>query len=171
MIVIETRQVRATCLFVGPGPRTEVKQMELKVWTPFLDLDKEWRLFDFPRLIGEGREFPLRPSIDIVRNNGDLVVTAELPGLDPEKDIEISVEGSVLSIMGEKTEEKEVTEDNRYMHERSYGKFSRRISLPGGVSPDKVTADYDKGVLTVRVGLPTEKAEERRTIPVKVKTA
>jgi HSP20 family protein len=144
--------------------------MELKVWTPFLDLDKEFRLFDFPRLISEGRDFPIRPSVDIVRKNGDMVVTAELPGLDPEKDIEITVDGSVLSIKGEKTEEKEISEDDRYMHERSYGKFQRRISLPGGVSPDKVTADYDKGILTVHVGLPKEKAEEHRTIPVKVKT-
>lgn len=144
--------------------------MELKVWTPFLDLDKEFRLFDFPRLIGEGRDFPIRPSVDIVKKNGDMVVTAELPGLDPEKDIEITVDGSVLSIKGEKTEEKEISEDDRYMHERSYGKFQRRISLPGGVSPDKVTADYDKGILTVHVGLPKEKVEEHRTIPVKAKT-
>jgi len=144
--------------------------MELKVWTPFLDLDKEFRLFDFPRLISEGRDFPIRPSVDIVRKNGDMVVTAELPGLDPEKDIEVTVDGSVLSIKGEKTEEKEISEDDRYMHERSYGKFQRRISLPGGVSPDKVTADYDKGILTVHVGLPKEKVEEHRTIPVKAKT-
>jgi HSP20 family protein len=149
----------------------EVKNMELKVWAPFLDLDKEFRLFDFPRMMSEGREFPIRPSIDIVRKNGDLILTAELPGIDPEKDVEITVDGGVLSIKGEKFEEKEVSEDDRYMHERSYGKFQRRISLPGGVSPDKVTADYDNGVLTVHVSLPKEKEEVHRTIPVKVKAS
>lgn len=145
--------------------------MELKVWAPFLDLDKEFRLFDFPRMMGEGREFPIRPSIDIVRKNGDLILTAELPGIDPEKDVEITVDGDVLSIKGEKMEEKEISEDDRYMHERSYGKFQRRISLPGGVSPDKVTAGYDNGVLTVHVSLPKEKEEVHRTIPVKVKAS
>ena len=142
--------------------------MELKRWTPFLGMDKEWRLFDFPRVFGEGHEFAFRPSIDMAKTDDELVVSAELPGIDP-KDIEVSLDGDVLTIKGEKTAEKEVSEDDRYLHERMYGRFQRRIPLPDGVSADKMTAGYDKGVLMVRVTLPEEVTLEPRQIPVEVK--
>ncbi|MEX0698907.1 MAG: Hsp20/alpha crystallin family protein [Acidimicrobiia bacterium] len=145
--------------------------MELKVWTPFFDVDKEWRLFDFPRFIGEGHEFAFRPSIDIARHDGELIVIVELPGIDPEKDVEISIDDDVLSIKGEKSAETEFSEDNRYIHERGYGRFQRRIPLPVGVDPDKVAAVYDKGVLTVRVSLPEEKTTEAHHIPIEVKAS
>ena len=144
--------------------------MELKVWTPFFDLDKEWRLFNFPRLIGE-HDFAFRPSIDIFRQEGELIVTAELPGIDPDKDVEISVEDDILTIKGEKTEETEVSEDSRYVHERAHGTFMRRIPLPTGVDPDKVIAGYEKGILTVRVSLPEERTTEPHHIPIDVKAS
>jgi HSP20 family protein len=140
--------------------------LELKLWSPFLDLEKEWHL-DFPRF---GREFVgagFRPSIDVVKKDGELVVTAEIPGLVPD-DIDITIEDDILTIKGEKAEEKEITEENRYVHERSYGAFQRRIPLPEGTSPDKMKATYDKGVLTVHVTLPEEKASEPRHIPVEI---
>lgn len=143
--------------------------MELKLWSPLLDLDREMR-FDFPRF-GFGREmagFEFRPSIDLVREDGELVVTAELPGMDP-KDIDVSIEADVLTIKGEKSEEKEISDDDRYFHERSYGKFLRRISLPDGTSPDTMSAAYDQGVLTVHVTLPKETKPQTRQIPVEVK--
>jgi HSP20 family protein len=144
--------------------------MELKVWSPFFDLDKEWRLFDFPRMAREMTGFPFRPSIDLIRKEGELTVTVELPGIDPD-DVEVSLEDDILTIRGEKTDERETTEDDRYIHERSYGKFQRRIPLPDGVTADKVSADYDKGVLTVSVTLPAEETHEPRHIPVEVKTS
>ncbi|HEX6146980.1 MAG TPA: Hsp20/alpha crystallin family protein [Acidimicrobiia bacterium] len=142
--------------------------MELKVWSPFFDLDKEWRLFDFPRIAREMTGFPFRPSIDLVRKEGELTITVELPGIDPD-DVEVSLEDDILTIRGEKTDERETKEDDRYIHERSYGKFQRRIPLPDGVTADKVSADYDKGVLTVIVTLPEEETHEPRHIPVEVK--
>jgi HSP20 family protein len=141
--------------------------MELKLWSPFFDLEKEWR-FDFPRFGRELAGFDFWPKVDLVMKEDEIVVTAELPGLDP-KDIEVSIEGDILTIKGEKLEEKEVTEENRYVHERSYGKFQRRIPVPEGISADKMTASYDKGVLTVHVTLPEEKKLEPRHIPVEVK--
>lgn len=138
--------------------------MELKLWSPFLDTEREWR-FDLPRLFGEGI-FGFRPTLDVVKGEGELVLTAELPGIDPDE-VEVALDGNYLTIKGEKTEEKEVSEDNRYIHERSYGKFHRRIPMPEGVSADKIVANYDKGVLTITVTLPEEKTIEPRTIPVK----
>ncbi|HSJ83711.1 MAG TPA: Hsp20/alpha crystallin family protein [Acidimicrobiia bacterium] len=142
--------------------------MELKVWSPFFDLDKEWHLFDFPRVAREITGFAIRPSIDLVKKDGELIVTVELPGIDPEN-VEVSLDDDILTITGEKTDEREISEDDRYMHERSFGKFQRRIPLPDGVSADKVTADYDKGVLTVSVPLPEDTTPEPRHIPVEVK--
>lgn len=143
--------------------------MELKVWTPFFDLEKEMRsMFErFPRIMGES-PFDFRPTTDVVRENGGLVVTAELPGIDPEKDVQIMLEGDVLIIKGEKTTEKEVKEKDRYMHERHFGSFERRLPLPDGVDHDSISASYDKGVLTVRVPLPAKSAEAVHAIPIKV---
>jgi HSP20 family protein len=105
--------------------------------------------------------------MDVDRNDGELIVSTELPGMDPEKDIEIVLDDDYLTIKGEKSEEKEVSEDERYMRERRFGKFLRRIPVPEGVSADKITADYAKGVLTVKVTLPEETVpSEPRKIPV-----
>ncbi len=151
-------------------PRAEVKNVELKVWTPFLDMEKEMRSMRerFPRVFGEMSPFEHRPATDITREDGTLVVTTELPGVDPEKDVEIMVEGDVLVIKGEKSTEKEVTEKDMYLHERHFGAFQRRIPLPDGVDPDSVTASFDKGILTVRVPLPAETTSEPRRISVDV---
>ncbi len=142
--------------------------MEFKLLTPFFDLEKEWEQ-RFRRFPTETREFGFRPFLDVIEKDGELVVATELPGIDPVKDVEITIEDDVLTIKGEKTEEKEISEDDRYIRERRYGKFIRRIPLPDGVSDDKIMAGYDKGVLTVRVTLPVEKASlEPRSIPVEV---
>jgi HSP20 family protein len=94
-----------------------------------------------------------------------MVVTAELPGISSD-DVEVSLDGDILTIKGEKHEEKEVSEDDRYVHERSYGSFYRRITVPDGISADAIEASFDNGVLTVEVALPEEKPAESKRIPV-----
>lgn len=136
--------------------------MDLKVWAPFADLDKEWH-FDFPRIIRETSGF--RPSIDVVNTDGQLVLTAELPGIAPDE-VEVTLDGDILTIMGEKSEEREVSEDDRYVHERTFGSFQRRIAVPEGVTADDIAANFDNGVLTVRVTIPQEQAIEPQRIPV-----
>jgi HSP20 family molecular chaperone IbpA len=144
--------------------------MKLELWRPLIDLEREWESnLRFPRFVSEGFEFPFRPSMDVTRTNGELTVTAELPGIDPDKDVEITVDHDYLTVKGEKSEVKEVSEEDRYMHERRYGKFVRRIPVPEGVSADKITANYTKGILTVTVTLPEEtKPAEPEKIKVKV---
>ncbi|MDH3462040.1 MAG: Hsp20/alpha crystallin family protein [Acidimicrobiia bacterium] len=119
-----------------------------------------------PRFFNEGG-FRFRPSLDVVRTDGELVITAELPGIDAEN-VELSLDAGVLTIAGEKMEDKEVAEEDRYIHERSYGKFQRRIPMPDGVNADKMEADFDAGVLTVHITLPEEKSMKPQTIPIAV---
>jgi HSP20 family protein len=139
--------------------------MDLKVWAPFADLDKEWR-FDFPRLVRETGEF--RPSLDVVKTDSQMILTAELAGIDP-KDVEVSLDGDILTIKGEKSDEREASEADRYIHERTFGSYQRRIIVPEGVTTDDIAADFDNGILTVRVSIPEEKAVEPRRIPVGTK--
>jgi HSP20 family protein len=89
------------------------------------------------------------------------VLRAELPGLDPEKDVEVSIENDMLTIRGERREE--TKEKNR--REFHYGSFRRTVSLPKGTDADNITASYTDGVLEVRVPTTTEVAPSVR-IPV-----
>ncbi|HSJ35474.1 MAG TPA: Hsp20/alpha crystallin family protein [Acidimicrobiia bacterium] len=143
--------------------------MELKRWVPLLDLESEMRsMFDryWP---AEERErlLPNKLVADMHRDEGDLVVTVELPGVDPDKDVDITVEDDILIIKGEKSDEREVEEEDHFLRERRFGNFERRIFLPDGVDPDAITASYDHGVLTVRVPIPVEAEGTPRRIPIK----
>ena len=89
------------------------------------------------------------------------VLRAELPGLDPEKDVEVSIENDMLTIRGERREE--TKEKNR--REFHYGSFRRTVSLPKGANADNITASYTDGVLEVRVPTTAEVAPSVR-IPV-----
>lgn len=93
---------------------------------------------------------------------GSYVLRAEVPGLDPEKDIAVTVQGDLLTISGERHEEKK----ERNHQEFHYGSFRRSVSLPPGADADAIEASYTDGVLEVRV--PVGEAESGgRTVPVK----
>jgi HSP20 family protein len=83
-------------------------------------------------------------------------------------DVEVSIEGDYVLIKGEKLDETEVSEDDRYFRERTFGKFLRRFRLPEGTSADKMNAVYDKGLLTLHITLPEEKTLEPRQIPIEI---
>jgi HSP20 family molecular chaperone IbpA len=142
--------------------------VKLELWRPLIDLDKEFdSLFRLRRSLADKEEFPYLPSMDVDRKNGELIVTAEVPGLDPAKDVEIIVQDDFLTITGEKSEDKEISEDDHYVHERTYGRFVRRVPLPEGVNADEISAEYSRGILTITVMLPEETAPvEPRKIPV-----
>jgi len=86
-----------------------------------------------------------------------LVVRAELPGIDPDNDVEISVQDRILHIRAERRQETKEEAKGHYRSEFRYGSFARRIQLPEGVSADQVTASYKDGILEVRVPLPAQK--------------
>jgi HSP20 family protein len=84
-----------------------------------------------------------------------LVVRAELPGVDPEKDVNISIVDGGLEIKAERREKSEQKDKNSYRSEFRYGSFVRRLPLPDGVRQDDITASYKDGVLEVRTPVPT----------------
>jgi HSP20 family protein len=94
--------------------------------------------------------------------DGRYIIRAELPGLDPEKDVEVSVESGMLTVHAERREE---TKENRHS-EFKYGSLTRTVSLPEGADPDKITASYDQGILTVTVQVPKEAKPVARKIAV-----
>lgn len=145
--------------------------MQLKVWRPLFDLEKEMTsLFERLERDFDLKPFEFRPSIDVDRTDEALMVAVELPGIDPDKDVEISIDGDMLVLKGEKTHEREISEKDRVLRERHYGSFERRLPLPDGVDPDKIEATYDKGILTVKVPMPEAADKPSRRIPVAAKS-
>ena len=106
------------------------------------------------------------PSVDIFENDNEVVVKAEMPGMEA-KDIDVRLENNVLTLKGERTFEKETKEENYHRIEREYGTFTRSFALPGAVTGEKVTAEYKDGVL--KVVLP--KKEETKPKAIKVAAA
>ena len=92
---------------------------------------------------------------------GALVIRADLPGVDPDKDIEVKVEGDLLTVTGQRRE----TEQSKHRSEVRYGSFNRSLRLPRGAHADEVSASYESGVLVVRVPI-SEPTETAVTVPV-----
>jgi HSP20 family protein len=113
---------------------------------------------------GGGERGGWAPAIEVKEADGKYVVSAELPGLDPD-DVKITVEENNLIIEGERTFERE--ENNKGIHrsERRYGKFYREIPLPSGASIDRAEAKFQNGVLEVAVPV-ADPASQRRQIPI-----
>ncbi len=105
------------------------------------------------------------PAMDLVETGEDFVLRADLPGLT-EKDVNIEFENNVLTISGERKSEHEENKEGFYRVERSYGSFSRSLTLPEGVDPDAVKASFDRGVLEVRIPKPEERKPRKVAITV-----
>lgn len=108
-----------------------------------------WRDFPTPSLPSMGLP-AVTPRVDVEEKDKAYVVTAELPGAE-EKDVEVTLADNVLTIRGEKKLEAEREEKNMHVSERSYGSFRRSFRLPPECDGEKVTANFDKGVLTVSI--------------------
>jgi len=120
-------------------------------WDPFRDVitlrERMNRMFEdvVSGRAEEGKELTTStwaPSVDIFETEKELVLTAEIPGID-EKDVEIKVEDNTLSLKGERKFEKETKEENYHRIERSYGSFYRAFTLPNSIDPDKIQAELN----------------------------
>lgn len=108
------------------------------------------------------------PSVDVAETDKDVVVTAELPGIE-EKDVDVTYAEGMLTIKGEKKAEKEEKGKNFHRVERSYGAFSRAITLPAEIDDAKVDAKFAKGVLTVT--LPKKPTAQSTAKKIAIKAA
>jgi HSP20 family protein len=142
-------------------------------WDPFRDLgmlqDRMNRLFDDAGRTWRNDEpaatTSWSPAVDIFETEGEIVVKAELPGMD-RKDITLHLENNVLSLRGERKFEKETKDENYHRIERSYGTFSRSFAIPATVDEEKIRADYKDGVL--KIILP--KKEQAKPKQIKIAT-
>jgi HSP20 family protein len=130
---------------------------------PSTDLfDRFFDDWDFPTLFSEKNEWT--PAFDIAENDKEYVVSAELPGIDI-KDVEISISDGILSVKGEKKQEKEDKSEGYHWVERHYGSFNRSFRILGKVESDKVDASYKDGIL--KVLLPKAERTETKKIEIK----
>jgi len=90
------------------------------------------------------------PSVDVEETDKEIVIKADLPGVEP-KDVDISVVDNTLVLKGEKKEERETKKKNYHRTERFVGQFYRQVPLPPGADPDKISASSSKGVVTITV--------------------
>ncbi|GAB2668940.1 hypothetical protein GCM10027271_30810 [Saccharopolyspora gloriosae] len=99
-------------------------------------------------------------KVETYAEEGELIVRCELPGMNPERDIHLTVEGTVLKISA-----KRGREEHGYHHtEFQYGAFTRSLTLPAGADADQIKADYDAGILTIRI--PLRESGAGKEIPV-----
>jgi HSP20 family protein len=123
--------------------------------------------FDSPTT-GTGNGGSLRrwiPAMDLVEEADHFVLRADLPGVS-EQDIKIELEGDVLTISGERKSEHEQRKEGYVRVERASGRFSRSLTLPEGIDPESIKADYEGGVLEVRIPKPAERKPRRVAIGV-----
>lgn len=145
-------------------------------WTsPFFSLQREInRMFDdFFSDWRPGRwlaetEGQFLPGVDVKETDKEVKVIAELPGMDAS-DVDISVSDNILTLRGEKKQEKEEKDAGYYRRECTYGSFHRDIALPSEIEEDKVEAEFKKGVLTIRMPKKPEAQRKSKKIEIKVK--
>lgn len=146
--------------------------MELIRWNPMKDMfslrHQMNHLFDDvlrPVVRGDSRlsKWNRYPTVDIYDNNENIVIKAELPGID-KKDIVIDVKDWVLTLKGERSFDNEVKEEKYYCRERTFGKFERVFRLPADVDPEKINADYKDGILKINIPKPEEQQPKQITV-------
>ena len=145
--------------------------MAVMRWDPFRDLnilqERMNRLFEDAGRTWRNDEpastTTWSPAVDIFETEGEIVVKAELPGMD-RKDITLNLEKNVLTLKGERRFERETKEENYHRIERSYGGFSRSFSIPVIVDEEKIRADYQEGVL--RIVLPKKEQAKPKQIQI-----
>src|SRR5262249_11387873 len=130
------------------------------------DMDRMFEGIGLPGLRGLGLQEleTFTPKIDIFKQDGKLVLRADLPGVDLDH-VTVEISDNALVIEGERTYEHKEDQEGVYRVERGYGHFHRKIPLPEGVKPDTATATFKNGVLEIAMEAP--EMEQRRRIEVK----
>ena len=143
----------------------------LSVWSPFRELERIAQRLEppFPRFfeaLEDNYDEAFTPAVESYVRDGNLVVRADVPGLEL-KDLDVSVLRGVLTIKGERKSEQEVKKEDYLRREVSYGSFERRMSLPEGAVTDQVKANFKNGVLEITIPLAKEAVAKK----VQIETA
>jgi HSP20 family protein len=155
----------------APAPRTAMRPLQ-SVRDEFDRLFDRFTGFGMPSmrrmfdLIPEESVSFNVPAVDVTEDDKAYRIAAELPGLE-EKNIEVSMIGDVLTLKGEKRQEKEEKNKNWYVSERAYGSFQRAFELPEGIDRDNIAAEFSKGVLTVTLPKSVEAQKQQKKIDIK----
>jgi HSP20 family protein len=140
--------------------------MNLIPWSPFRELDQLLSRYARDAGLGAaGENVQWRPNADIVENDKEYLIKADLPEVKREN-IDINVENGVLTLSGERRVEKSTDNEKEHRRETFYGRFARSFALPEDVDHDKINADYKDGVL--KVHLPKSEAKKPKSIQVNV---
>lgn len=137
--------------------RGEMEWPEFRQWPGW---GSRW-LMDWPENLREMFD-QSHLKVEEFQENGHLVVRAEIPGIDPDKDVEISMTDHVLHLRAERSTQKSSEDTKGYRSEFSYGSFSRSIPLPAGTTEDKVTASYTDGILEVKIPIDSGEAKAKK---------
>lgn len=139
--------------------------MALIRWEPTREINSLFSsIFDTPTGAGSaGRRW--LPAMDLVETDDHFVLRADLPGLS-EDDVDVALESDVLTVSGQRKAEHETRETGYYRVERASGSFRRSLSLPEGVDPEAIEANFDKGVLEVRIPKPDQRKPRKVAITV-----
>ena len=137
--------------------------MVLVKWDPWQDMLGAQRDFQrlFSQFLGDASSLPrtnqalsgssFAPPVEVFTREGDLVVRAELPGIDPEKDVNVSLTENILTVSGERRQQRQTEEGSLLRQETSYGSFERQFVLPEHAKPEDIQASYKDGILEVVV--------------------
>lgn len=146
--------------------RQEMDRMFDRFWRGF-GLPSFRRIFEPEPSWSTGSEFAFTtPAVDFSEDDNTFRLTAELPGLS-EKDIHVNLSGDILTITGEKREEKEEKEKNYHWSERRFGSFRRTMQLPLHIDRDKIAANFKNGVLSITLPKTPEGMRQQKKIDVK----
>ena len=134
------------------------------------EMDRMFERFEhgfprFPHLFRADHASVMAPELDVRESATAITVEAELPGVD-EKDISVTLSNGILSIKGEKKQDKEEKTENYYLAERSYGAFERSLQLPDSIDETKVDAKFDKGVLKITASKKPEAVKAQRKVEI-----
>ncbi|MBW2606820.1 MAG: Hsp20/alpha crystallin family protein [Deltaproteobacteria bacterium] len=148
--------------------------MTIVKWDPFRNVaalqDRINRIFDesFSRTADLEDDISMsawKPSVDIYETDEAIILKAELPGIKKE-DVSVEVKDNILTLKGERAEEKEIKEKNYYRKERAFGTFNRAFNLQHRIQPDKIKARFKDGVLEIEIPKPEEEKPKQITVKV-----
>ena len=139
---------------------------QLMRWEPFNDADEFFKSFLRPHRPGDDDRRPeWMPAVDIRETDSEYTVMAEMPGIHRE-DVKVRVEDDVLTLEGERRQEKEAKGERSHRIERMYGRFSRRFTLPEDAEAEKIAAECKEGIVTVHIPKRPVERRNKREIAV-----